>query len=270
MRFLYIQLLCVLLSSCSVRLMDKHVLQCAPETSGLAISDDTSYLYTIEDSGNGPFVYKISKDGQCLERWDLLRFSNIDWEAMASDSNSYFIGDIGNNLRNRDTLTIYRKNYKTGFEELPATQFVCDHPLAPFDFEAMFFANESIYLITKNHGEKYTYLFRVEINYELNNITPIDSARIRGQITGADFDAENKLLIMTGYRWYIPFVLIKKDATPSTALCKPFKRRTFWLRPAVQTEAVVIVSPDEIYISSEGNPLHRPCLFKLKLSMRGK
>lgn len=241
------------------------MLKCAVETSGLAGSDDSNFLYTIEDSGNGPFVYKISKDGQYLERWDLLRFSNIDWEDMATDSEAYFIGDIGNNLRNRDTLTIYKQSFKTVNDKQPATQFVCDHPLAPFDFEAMFYANDSMYLITKNHGEKYTYLFRIDINYEFNRITPIDSARIRGQITGADYDAENKLLIMTGYRWYIPFVIVNKNATPAKALRKPYKRRTFWLRPALQTEAVVIVSPEEIYISSEGNPLHRPGLFKLKL-----
>lgn len=266
MHSLYILLLCVLLSSCSVRLMDKHILQCAPETSGLAVSNDSNFLYTIEDSGNGPFVYKISKDGQCLERWDLLRFSNIDWEEMNSDSTTYFIGDIGNNLRTRDTLTIYEKIMGSSpLNDMMETRFICDHQKAPFDFEAMFYSNDFIYLITKNHGEKYTYLFRVDIGYEFHKIVPIDSARIRGQITGADYDAENKLLIMTGYRWYIPFVLINKNATPSKALCKPFRRKTFWLRPALQTEAVVIVSPDEIYISAEGNPLRKPALFRLKV-----
>ena len=268
MRYLCILMLATLLTSCSVRLMDKHVLQCAPETSGLAVSEDTNNLYTIEDSGNGPFVYEISKGGKYLERWDFLRLTNTDWEAMATDSNSYFIGVIGNNLHKRDTLTIYKKNYKTVFEELPATQFVCNHPLAPFDFEAMFFSNDSMYLITKNHGEKYTYLFRVEINYELNKITPIDSARIRGQITGADYDEKSNLLVMTGYRWYIPFVIVNKNATPSKALCKPYIRKSFWLRPALQTEAVVIVSPDEFYVSSEGNPLHKPALFSLNISKR--
>lgn len=271
MRCLFILTLLVLLSSCSVRLMDKNILQCASETSGLAVSEDTSQLYTIEDSGNGPHIYEISKDGKYLGRWDFMHRSNVDWEAMADDTNNYFIGDIGNNLRNRDTLTIYQKLVAScPFDDMAKTRFICDHPLAPFDFEAMFFSNDSMYLITKNHREKYTYLFRVEVNFELNNITPIDSARIRGQITGADYDAENHLLIMTGYRWYIPFVLIKKDATPSTALCKPLKRKTFWLRPAVQTEAVVIVNPAEIYVSAEGNPLHKPALFTLKLKKSKK
>lgn len=264
MRALVILLLTFIASSCAIRLHDKKILECAVETSGLAVSEDSNKLYTIEDSGNGPFVYEINKDGNYLGRWDFMHRSNVDWEAMANDSNAYFVGDVGNNLRNRDTLTIYKQFFDTLSEERMETQFICDHQMAPFDFEAMFFANDSIYLITKNHGEKYTYLFRVEINYELNKITPIDSARIRGQITGADYDTKNKLLVMTGYRWYIPFVIVNKNTEPSKALCKPYKRRIFWLRPALQTEAIVIVNPAEIYISSEGNPLNRPALFRLK------
>jgi len=269
MRYLCILLFPVLLSSCSVRLMDKHILQCAPETSGLAVSEDTSKLYTIEDSGNGPLVYEISKDGKLLGYSDFTHKINTDWEEMANNSVSYYIGDIGNNLHNRDTLTIYEKIMESlPFDDMMVTRFICNHPLAPFDFEAMFYANDSMYLITKNHGEKYTYLYRVFLDFEFHEITPIDSARIRGQITGADYDAENHLLIMTGYRWYIPFVLINKDATPSTALCKPLKRRIFWFRPAVQTEAVVIVNPEEIYVSAEGNRLHKPALFRLNFPKR--
>jgi len=265
MRLYFLVSLVLLATSCSVRLSEKHYLQCAPETSGLAVSDNDTTLFTVEDSGNGPVVRRINKKGEMVSYSIFPERTNVDWEEMANDSDAYFIGDIGNNMRNRDTLTIDKQFFDSPFDGMMETQFLCDHPLAPFNFEAMFYVNDSMYLITKKHGEKYTYLFRVEINNELNKITPIDSARIRGQITGADYNAENNLLIMTGYRWYIPFVIINRNATPSKALCKPFRRKTFWFRPALQTEAVVIVSPDEIYVSAEGNQLHNPAFFRLKV-----
>jgi len=268
MKLLIVALMALTATSCAVRLTDKHLLGCATETSGLAVSDDSNKLYTIEDSGNGPNSYTISKTGEILGCSVFPHHKNIDWEAMANDSDSYYIGDIGNNLRNRDTLTIYKKSFSCPFDDILETQFICDHPLSPFDFEAMFYVNDSMYLITKNHKEKYTYLFRVYIDYECHHITPIDSARIRGQITGADYDEKTKLLVLTGYRWYIPFVMVHKNTSAANALQKPFKRRTFWLRPALQTEAIVIVNPGEIYISAEGNPLHKPALFRLKIHRR--
>jgi len=266
MRIFTILLLAIIATSCAVRLMDKHQIEYPIETSGLAVSIFPDMLNTIEDSDNGPFVYEIYKNGKFAGYSEYTHRINTDWEDMANDTDSYFIGDIGNNLHNRDTLTIYIKSYKGYyFDDMEEIHFICDHTMAPFDFEAMFSAGDSLYLITKRHKGKYTYIFQLPKDAGFYNITPIDSARIRGQITGADYHEDNQLLIMTGYRWYIPFVLVKKNATPSTALCKPLKRRTFLLRPAVQTEAVVIVNPQEIYVSAEGNPLHKPALFKLRI-----
>ena len=75
------------------------------ETSGLTFFNDK--LYTFNDGGNPNLVFEIDKNsGKILNKLQT-NFPNKDWEAITDDGENLYIGDIGNNARNRRDLTIY-------------------------------------------------------------------------------------------------------------------------------------------------------------------
>lgn len=79
------------------------------ESSGLIAYTDTSFL-TINDSGNSPVVFEISKSGQIRSITSFASYvHNYDWEELTIDDGGFvYIGDIGNNLNQRNKLTIYK------------------------------------------------------------------------------------------------------------------------------------------------------------------
>ena len=65
-------------------------------------------LWSVEDSGNGPFLWAMNTNGVLLARYRVrgAGVSNVDWEALAlsqrSGADDLWIGDIGDNARNRN------------------------------------------------------------------------------------------------------------------------------------------------------------------------
>ncbi|WAS92835.1 hypothetical protein [Nannocystis punicea] len=86
------------------------------EASGLAASRrNPGVLWTHNDSdANGPLVYAFAVDGaRYLGRWRLDGAEVHDWEDMAlgpgkDGSDALYIGDIGDNLRKRPDVVVYR------------------------------------------------------------------------------------------------------------------------------------------------------------------
>lgn len=84
------------------------------ESSGLAASARSdAYFFTHNDSGDGPFVYCISRQGSTLATYRLAGAQALDWEDMARGPGptgipSLYVGDIGDNLEIRRTITVYR------------------------------------------------------------------------------------------------------------------------------------------------------------------
>ena len=84
------------------------------ESSGLVASRcNEGILWTHNDSRNGAFIYAIDNKGRKVGTWKVSGATNFDWEDIAASKNEkgecfLYIGDIGNNLRNRSELTIYR------------------------------------------------------------------------------------------------------------------------------------------------------------------
>ncbi len=75
------------------------------ETSGLIYYDNA--LWTINDSGNAPILYKLSPEtGEVLQRIQIANATNKDWEDLAQDEEHIYIGDFGNNMGKRSKLKI--------------------------------------------------------------------------------------------------------------------------------------------------------------------
>lgn len=83
------------------------------ESSGLARSRYTKgVLWTHNDSGGGPYLYKIARNGATLARFQVAGVPAYDWEAIASTKRRgrsfLFIGDIGDNAAQRRSIFVYR------------------------------------------------------------------------------------------------------------------------------------------------------------------
>lgn len=85
------------------------------ESSGLVASRRHPNLFwTHNDSGDGPFLYAFDRAGRRRGVWRVAGAEARDWEDIAAGpgprrGQSYlYAGDIGDNLRRRDTITVYR------------------------------------------------------------------------------------------------------------------------------------------------------------------
>ena len=86
------------------------------EASSFTVSTiHSDLLWIVNDSGNNATVYGVKKNGNVVMRIFLSGATNVDWEAIEqascdenSDKSCLFIGDIGDNLRRRQNITIYR------------------------------------------------------------------------------------------------------------------------------------------------------------------
>jgi hypothetical protein len=78
------------------------------EISGIASSRrHARLLWVTEDSGNGPFLSAVSSEGRLRARMRVRRAENRDWEDMARAGGRIWIGDIGDNAKQRPYVTLY-------------------------------------------------------------------------------------------------------------------------------------------------------------------
>lgn len=130
---------------------DKHTLpnHFINEASGIVPSKNINgYLWTHQDTGDGPNLYLISYNATELHPVELTGAQNIDWEDIASGPgpneslNYLYIGDIGNNFgKNPRELVIYRTpeltqlGHSFSSENLEKIKF--DYPDGPKDAETL-------------------------------------------------------------------------------------------------------------------------------------
>ncbi|MDQ6727211.1 MAG: hypothetical protein M3066_13745 [Actinomycetota bacterium] len=86
-----------------------------PESSGLVASRrNPGLLWTHNDSGDGPFVYCFDPRVQSCGVWRVTGADALDWEDIAIGPGPeagrpyLYLGDIGDNLAQRDQIVVYR------------------------------------------------------------------------------------------------------------------------------------------------------------------
>lgn len=128
------------------------------ESSGLAVSPtQPGVFYTHNDSGDGPVVYRIDKQGKVTGEFKLRGVTATDWEDMSvtrvAGTNYVFIADVGDNGRVRSNVKIYRFKEPTGpsREVTDFQTFTVRYDRDKHDCEAIVIdpQNADIYLVTK-------------------------------------------------------------------------------------------------------------------------
>ncbi len=190
------------------------------ESSGLDTYENK--IYTLNDSGGDPLIYVLNKKGKLIDTIVIKDAVNRDWESLDIDNGLLAIGDIGNNMGNRQDLSIYtvdlnhldKKPEKYRFVYSSQDHFNYDNHTTPYDCEALFSADDKHYLISKNWTNRKSSLYQLEEIYETEKVTELESFNFGMLVTGADYNEELKILACSGYENYEMYVFLFMDAVP--------------------------------------------------------
>jgi hypothetical protein len=135
------------------------------EVSGVEFETKSDLIWMINDGGNQPKLFAVSKKGK-IKREIYVNTKNRDWEDLTSDEKgNIYIGDFGNNLSKRKNLKILKidKKYlrkksakveKIEFKYENQEKFSSKKKRLLFDAEAFFYFKNYIYIFTKSRVKK--------------------------------------------------------------------------------------------------------------------
>ncbi len=233
--------------------LDKKIV----ETSGLVKHDGS--FWTINDSGDASYIYEINtSNGGVKNKIEILNAKNKDWEALTTDNEFLYIGDIGNNKGDRGRLTIYKVSLlelasrKNKIPHAGKITFSYPDDRRNYDCEAMIIMDGALWLFTKNRKGLDTHLYTIPTE-EGHYIAEFKSEfQCDGLITAATYkDEQLTLLGYTSRPNYLPFVW-KFPKFNSKRLFKG-KKQGALLAKVLQFEAIWAGQDGEYFLSNEGN-----------------
>lgn len=182
------------------------------ECSGIAKSRQFDDLYwTHNDSGGSAAIYAITAKGNLVASIDT-RLPNIDWEDIATDNRgNLYLADTGNFDNTRRDLVIHKiiePSPSSNNRQLSAESFYFVYPeqsaFPPakrlYDCEALFWANDTLFLLTKSLGDTATSLYRFDTLEAdaVNRPFLLDAFDIGPRVTAADASPDgSQLAILT-------------------------------------------------------------------------
>jgi len=196
------------------------------ESSGLVASRANPGLFwTHNDSGDGPFVYALDRQGKSRGVWRVSGAEAHDWEDIAAGpgplkNRSYlYIGDIGDNNSKRSEIEIYRvleptithaasRSTKSTPQALgPAEVFHLRYPDKPHDAETLLVHPRSgdVYVITKEFlGRAEIYKAKAPLDKQhATNLVKIGELNIPsllgGFVTGGDISPDGRRVAVCDY-----------------------------------------------------------------------
>jgi len=238
------------------------------ETSGLFIHNGR--LWTHNDSGGKPILYALDTTTfEVVQKITLSNAKNKDWEDVSTDGETVFVGDFGNNKGNRKKLKIFTFPLSAIPDEGDAaievdsilfrfgdqTDFEKRRHEHDFDCEAMFATEDCLYLLSKGWASGTTRMYRLPKtpgNYVAEVVNGFDS---QGLVTGADYDKENRLLVVVGYVKSIwrPFMYLIFDFEEDGV---KLSNRRFEMPQwtGAQTEGICFFDYGRCYVTAETSP----------------
>lgn len=208
------------------------------ETSSLAYID--GQYWTTNDSGDGPYLYRINPDRGSIEGTvKLLNSDNQDWESLAQDEENLYVFDCGNNKADRASRSVmqvslsalaaakYDDKSDAEVNIVNKREFVmADQPddLVPFihdfDCEAATVIDDELWIFSKNWQDFASRVYRLPLTeFALYSdariaLQPSQTLPVSGLVTAADFDTQSQRLVLLGYDnnmfakqafvWFIP------------------------------------------------------------------
>jgi hypothetical protein len=222
-------------------------------------------FWTHNDSGNGPFLFAITREGKFVAEYPVAGVRNTDWEAItADDAGQLYIGDIGNNDGKRDRLLVYRLTEPDPAAAGPKGRgmalkvnaiYRLKYPDRPFDAEALFVHQGKGYVISKQINGKQAGVYRFDLaapGVDAAALEHVCDLPIRSPVTDAAISADGKqlaVLTITG-----PNLFQINGDVASAATAEP-KHVTYFDANDLNMEAVCFVEEGLLATTEQGQML---------------
>jgi hypothetical protein len=182
------------------------------EASGMAASrTQPGAVWAHNDSRDGARVYAIGPSGEDLGGFDVAGASAFDWEDMAAGpgadagTSSLYFGDIGDNFSIRGgRITVYRTpepdpGVLTGpIEGTVPLEFI--YPDGTYNAEALFVADDSIYIVTKDRDESRVYRgSATRTDSDVAKLELVATLTLGAEVSGADVSWDGTTIVLRGY-----------------------------------------------------------------------
>lgn len=236
------------------------------ELSGLGASRRyPGLLYAHNDSGDRPRVFLLNQKGETVATIALKNAYARDWEDMAVGESGVFVGDIGDNIGNRDAVQVYRfaepelDPLKLD-QNLEIEPQVCAFafPGAARDAETLLVApGDKIQILSKEKGGSTLFGADFEAG-KTQNLKRI-GAKIEFGATGlftklataGDFSPDGRKLVVSTYAQLYEWQLPAPFEAATLSQLKPIVRALPGLK---QCESVCYSSDGaQIFVGSEGS-----------------
>ena len=174
------------------------------ESSALEFVIGSDLLWTIEDAGNKNYLYGLNNKGKIKKKIKITNSKNIDWEDLTSDnSGNIYIGDFGNNSKNRKKFTIYKvkiDTLKTKKATAEKIHFTTPKDLKSEDYESFFLLNNSFYIFSKN--QKKSFLLKVPNKIGSHKAKLVTKFKLDGKqtkITSAAISPDKETIVLLNH-----------------------------------------------------------------------
>ncbi|MEA3509821.1 MAG: hypothetical protein U9R51_00145 [Actinomycetota bacterium] len=191
------------------------------EASGMAASRTSpGVLWAHNDSRDGARIYAVDPGGGDLGGFDIAGALAFDWEDMAAGPGSdptqsmLFLGDIGDNFSIRGgRITVYRVPEPdpasiSGMIE-GAVPLEYQYPDGVYNAEALFVADGSIFIVTKDRDE--TRVYRGNATGDGSTVETLQLMTVLplgAEVSGADVSWDGSTIAFRGYNtvwmWHRP------------------------------------------------------------------
>ena len=190
------------------------------EISGLVASRaNPGVLWVHNDSGDRARIFAIDRRGRSLATFQLTAISAYDWEdiaiAQGETNDLLYVGDIGDNARARESITIHRfQEPSVSLEGPPTTGEIAEIETLELaypegvahDAEAFFIDPRSgdLFIVSKEFAST-AFLFRAAAPLESGRVLPlelvgeVDVPSMIPMVTGADISATGDSVIVRVY-----------------------------------------------------------------------
>jgi hypothetical protein len=203
------------------------------EASGIAASRTHEAFWIVNDSGSAAVIHAVAVDGTELATIELSGVLAFDWEAIAMGPGpepgvSYlYIGDIGDNFRFRNTISIHRfpePDPGNPPASVGVETFRLTYPAAAEDSEAMWVdpLTGDIYVVTKRQPDGRAVVYSAAAA-TISPSAPTEMTAIAEFsfpenvfVTAADVAADGSVLALRGYNEV--WMWIRRDLDYTTTL----------------------------------------------------
>lgn len=251
-----------------------HLPQVLREVSGLAAMTPDS-LWWHNDSGDAPRLILTDGRGQLLSEVVLDGAQHVDWEDMTHDPAGYlYVGDFGDNRRQRSLLTIYR--YHPQLLTLDSINYA--YPAGRgHDAEAFCWHNDSLHIFTKDRLPKgsTTHHYTLPARPGIYEAVWCDSLQLpKRVVTAAAISSDGRQLALLSYHFRLWLGFFPKSAAsiflftlqPGQGLLAAAPRRLPVSRIiATQYESADFLSPTTLLLASEQTLLIKAKARRLRL-----